>query len=55
VSEPVVIRLAGYAPPESSHGRALNLIKTELINTLGDRVQVEISYNIMDSVRRTAG
>jgi TRAP-type transport system periplasmic protein len=51
VSEPIDIRLAGYAPADSSHGRALDLIKTELLNTLGNRVKVGITYNIMDSGR----
>ena len=45
------VRLGGYAPAESSHGRALDRLAAELRSALGDRVEVEIAYNILDTGR----
>lgn len=49
--EPLQVRLAGYAPATSTHGEALDRIAAELQAGLGDRVAVEIDYNILDSGR----
>lgn len=49
--EPLQVRLAGYAPADSTHGRALDRIAAELKAALGDRVAVDIGYNILDSGR----
>ena len=51
MSEPLHVRLAGYAPATSTHGRALDRIAAGLRAELGDRVAVEIDYNILDSGR----
>jgi TRAP-type C4-dicarboxylate transport system substrate-binding protein len=49
--EPLRVRLAGYAPTGSTHGRALDRIAAGLRAELGDGVTVEIDYNILDSGR----
>jgi TRAP-type C4-dicarboxylate transport system substrate-binding protein len=49
------IRLAGYAPADSTHGRALDRIAAELRDGLGDGVTVDIDYNILDSGRPAQG
>ena len=51
MSEPLQVRLGGYAPANSTHGRALDRISAELTAALGDQVVVEIDYNILDSGR----
>ena len=51
MSEPLQVRLGGYAPANSTHGRALDRIAAELHGALGDGVAVEIDYNILDSGR----
>jgi TRAP-type C4-dicarboxylate transport system substrate-binding protein len=51
MSEPLRVRLGGYGPPESTHSRALDRIASELRAALGDRVDVEIRYNVMDEGR----
>ncbi|HUZ89712.1 MAG TPA: TRAP transporter substrate-binding protein [Candidatus Acidoferrales bacterium] len=48
---PIQIRLGGYGPSETSHSRALLSIAERLRHDLGDAVQVEIDYNILDSGR----
>ena len=45
------VRLGGYAPANSTHGRALDRIAAELREGLGHEVTVEIDYNILDSGR----
>lgn len=45
------VRLGGYAPADSSHGRGLDRIAAELKSSLGDRVEIEIAYNILDTGR----
>jgi TRAP-type C4-dicarboxylate transport system substrate-binding protein len=45
------IRLGGYAPADSTHGRALDRIAAGLRDGLGDEVTVEIDYNVLDSGR----
>lgn len=45
------VRLGGYAPASSTHGQALDRIAAGLHEGLGDRVAVEIDYNILDSGR----
>ena len=49
---PLQVRLGGYAPRDSAHGQALDRIAAELVSGLGDRVSVEIDYNILDSGRQ---
>ncbi|MPZ87594.1 MAG: hypothetical protein GEU81_05860 [Nitriliruptorales bacterium] len=51
MAEPLPVRLGGYAPAESTHGQALDRIAAGLRSRLGDRVRVEIDYNILDSGR----
>ena len=51
MSSPLQVRLGGYAPADSSHGRGLDRIAAELRTSLGDAVEIEIAYNIMDSGR----
>ena len=45
------VRLGGYAPPDSTHGRALDRIAAGLRRGLGDRVEIGIDYNILDRGR----
>ena len=42
------VRLGGYAPSDSTHGRALDAIAAGLRRGLGDRVEIDIDYNILD-------
>ena len=49
--EPLRVRLGGYAPANSTHGRALDRIAAELTTALGDGVAIDIDYNILDSGR----
>jgi TRAP-type C4-dicarboxylate transport system substrate-binding protein len=42
------VRLGGYAPADSTHGRALDRIAAGLRRGLGDRVEIGIDYNILD-------
>ncbi len=51
MAEPLQVRLGGYAPADSSHGRALDRIAAELNAALEDRVVIDIDYNILDSGR----
>ena len=45
------VRLAGYAPAASTHGRALDRIAAGLLDGLGDAVTVVVDHNILDSGR----
>ncbi len=45
------IRVGGYAPPTSTHGRALDHFAIKMAELVGDSVDVEILYNIMDRGR----
>jgi TRAP-type C4-dicarboxylate transport system substrate-binding protein len=45
------VRLGGYAPAASTHGRALDRIAAGLRDGLGDDVTVEVDHNILDSGR----
>lgn len=45
------VTLGGYAPAESTHGRALDRIAAELRSSLGDLVDTSIDYNILDRGR----
>jgi len=51
MAEPLRVRLAGYAPAASTHGRALDRIAAGLRVELGEGVTVEIDHNILDSGR----
>lgn len=42
------VRLGGYAPSDSTHGRALDRIAAGLRRGLGDQVEIGIDYNILD-------
>ena len=48
---PLRVRLGGYAPAGSTHGRALDRIAAALLDGLGDGVMVDIDYNILDRGR----
>ena len=45
------VRLGGYAPSDSTHGRALDRIAAGLRRGLRDRVEIGIEYNILDRGR----
>lgn len=45
------VRLGGYAPPDSTHGRALDTIAAGLRDGLGDGVEVSVEHNILDQGR----
>jgi TRAP-type transport system periplasmic protein len=49
--EPLEVRFGGYAPADSTHGRALDTIAARLRTGLGDGTTVEIDYNILDRGR----
>jgi TRAP-type transport system periplasmic protein len=51
MAAPLQVRLGGYAPANSSHGRALDRLAAELRSALGDRVAIDIAYNILDTGR----
>lgn len=55
MTQPLQVRLAGYAPPDTTHGRALDRIAAEVEAGLGDRVEIDIDYNILDSGRPAQG
>jgi TRAP-type C4-dicarboxylate transport system substrate-binding protein len=46
----LTVTAAGYAPPDSTHSRALNHLRSAL-SRLYDDVQMEIAWNVMDSGR----
>jgi TRAP-type C4-dicarboxylate transport system substrate-binding protein len=48
---PITIRAGGYAPPGSTHSRALDHFASTLRSLLGDDVRVELLYNVMDTGR----
>jgi TRAP-type C4-dicarboxylate transport system substrate-binding protein len=48
MSEPIKIRMGGYGPPTTSFSRALKLIGDTLLVELGNRVNVNYVWNIMD-------
>jgi TRAP-type C4-dicarboxylate transport system substrate-binding protein len=52
---PLQVRLGGYAPKGSTHANGLDRIATELTRELGDRVEVAIDYNILDTGRQIGG
>lgn len=49
------VRLGGYAPKGSTHANGLDRIAAELTRELGDRVEVAIDYNILDTGRQIGG
>jgi TRAP-type transport system periplasmic protein len=51
----IQVRLGGYAPQGSTHANGLDRIAHELRSELGDRVEVEIAYNILDTGRQIGG
>lgn len=52
-AEPISIRFGGYAPRETTHGRAMERFRDALIARLGDRVAVECEWNILDRDSRS--
>lgn len=48
---PPPIRLTGYAPPESTHGQALDLIGAQLSAAFGPDLDLEVAHNILDQGR----
>lgn len=50
-SEPLRLRLSGYSPARSTHGKALDRIAQEFRDRCGDGVTIETDYNIMDRGR----
>lgn len=52
---PLQVKLGGYAPKGSTHANGLDRIATELVAELGDRVEISIDYNILDSGRQVGG
>ena len=47
-----VLRLGGYGPPDSTHGRGLARIAELFRQLVGSEVDVEIEYNILDAGRQ---
>lgn len=45
------IRIGGYAPDDSSHSRAVAHFRDLVTSRLGDRVRIEILWNILDEGR----
>lgn len=52
---PLQVKLGGYAPKGSTHANGLDRIAHELSTELGDRVEITIDYNILDSGRQIGG
>lgn len=48
MSGPVRIRFAGYAPPDSTHSRAALRFKESLRQKVGEAVQVDLFWNVLD-------
>jgi tripartite ATP-independent transporter DctP family solute receptor len=48
MSEPARIRFAGYAPPDSTHSRAALRFKESLRQKVGEAVQVDLFWNVLD-------
>jgi TRAP-type C4-dicarboxylate transport system substrate-binding protein len=46
--EPLQLRLAGYSPPRSTHGEALDRIAREFRDGYSGDVTIDIEYNIME-------
>ena len=51
--EPISISFGGYAPPETTHGRAMARFREALAERLGDRVSVSCRWNILDTGARS--
>lgn len=47
----ITIRAGGYAPQATTHSRALDRFKAAMHDRLGDEVEVELLYNVMDDGR----
>jgi TRAP-type transport system periplasmic protein len=48
MTEPIQIRMAGYGPPTTGFSQALTFIAGKLNAEFGDRVAIDIVFNIMD-------
>jgi TRAP-type C4-dicarboxylate transport system substrate-binding protein len=48
MTNPIVIRMGGYGPPNTGFSKALKLIGDKLITQFGDRVDIKYVWNIMD-------
>ena len=48
MGEPIKIRFGGYSPPDSSHSRAAVHFKEALARRVGDAVQVDHFWNVLD-------
>jgi TRAP-type C4-dicarboxylate transport system substrate-binding protein len=48
----LAVRLGGYSPPDSIHGRGLARIAEEFVELVGTDVDVEIEYNVLDAGRQ---
>lgn len=51
MSQPIRIRVGGYAPAESTHTRAVSHFVDRMTERVGDEVSVEVIGNIMDQDR----
>jgi C4-dicarboxylate-binding protein DctP len=51
MTEPLHISIGGYAPAQSTHGRAMAHFAEEMDRLAGEAVRVEILWNVMDSGR----
>ena len=49
----IAIRFGGYAPAETTHGRAMARFREALVARLGDRVSVSCEWNILDTGARS--
>jgi len=48
MTQPIKIRLAGYSPPDSTHSQASIHFKESLEKRLGNAVDVDVYWNILD-------
>lgn len=47
--KPKIVRVGGYAPRDSVHSRAVDTFADEIRHTSNGELEVEITYNVMDS------
>ena len=48
MTNPIVIRMGGYGPPNTGFSQAMKLIGDKLVAQFGDRIDVKYVWNIMD-------
>jgi len=48
MTQPILIRMAGYGPPTTGFSKSLKFIGDKLLNQFGDRIAIDYVWNIMD-------